>query len=101
MREAQFNGGDIAWQKFLEKYLKPNVPSKNGARKGRYNVIVRFTVDKEGVTSGIQAETKFGYGMEEELIRVIKKSPKWMPATYLGKHVNAYRRQPVTFLVDY
>ncbi len=47
----------------------------------------------------MKAETSFGYGMEEEVIRIIKKGPKWTPASVNGKHVNAYRRQPVTFAV--
>jgi len=101
LREAEFKGGNEAWKRFLEKNLKSDVPSKNGARKGTYLVVIRFVIDKEGFASSIKAETNFGYGMEEEVIRVIKKSEKWRPAIYLGKQVNAYRRQPITFVVDY
>jgi protein TonB len=38
--------------------------------------------------------------MEEEVVRIIKKGPKWKPAVQNGKLVNAYRRQPVTFVVS-
>ena len=38
--------------------------------------------------------------MEVEAIRVIMNGPKWVPATQYGYKVNAYRRQPVTFLVE-
>jgi hypothetical protein len=38
--------------------------------------------------------------MEAEVIRVIKKSGKWIPATMKGKPVKAYRKQPITFIVD-
>src|ERR1044072_4657683 len=38
--------------------------------------------------------------MEEYVIRLIKKSAQWTPATQNGKAVKAYRRQPVTFQLD-
>jgi periplasmic protein TonB len=62
--------------------------------------VVRFIVDKKGNISNVSAETNLGYGMEKEVIRVIKKGPKWIPAIQNGKVVKAYRRQPITFLVS-
>jgi hypothetical protein len=44
--------------------------------------------------------TDFGFGMEEEVVRIINSGPKWMPAIQDGKQVKAYRKQPVTFQVD-
>jgi len=38
--------------------------------------------------------------MEKEVMRIIKKGPKWQPAMQDGKPLNAYRRQPVTFMVS-
>src|SRR5262249_30826974 len=43
--------------------------------------------------------TDFGHGMEEKVVEIIKKGPKWAPAIQNGKNVKAYRKQPVTFLV--
>jgi protein TonB len=37
--------------------------------------------------------------MEEEVMRVIKRGPKWIPASQNGRLVKAYRKQPVTFVV--
>jgi hypothetical protein len=47
----------------------------------------------------IKQLTNHGFGMEDEVIRVISKGPKWNPAIQNGKQVKAYRRQPVTFQV--
>lgn len=99
-REASFPGGDDGWRRYLQKNLNPNVPINNGARVGRYTVIIRFIVRKDGSLDGISAETKNGYGMEEHVIKLIKNVPKWIPAIQYGRYVNAYRRQPVTFLVE-
>jgi hypothetical protein len=37
--------------------------------------------------------------MEDEVLRVITKGPKWNPAIQDGRAVKAYRKQPVTFMV--
>ncbi|MES2847834.1 MAG: energy transducer TonB [Bacteroidota bacterium] len=99
-QEASFPGGLEAWTEFLQKTMKTNVPRKNKAPIGRYQVIARFIVDTEGKLSDIECETNHGYGLEAEVIRVLKKSPDWNPAKLNGKPVKAYRRQPVTFLVE-
>jgi hypothetical protein len=38
--------------------------------------------------------------MEEEVIRVIAKGPNWNPGSQNGKTVNAYKTQPVTFVIS-
>jgi hypothetical protein len=98
--EAGFPGGDMGWRRFLEKTLNPNVPTDKGAPAGTYKVMVQFTIAKDGNLSNITALTKHGYGMEEEVIKTIKKSGKWVPGKYKGKAVNSYRRQPVTFVIE-
>lgn len=98
--EASYPGGLEAWKKFLLKNLKAEVPVNNNAPIGQYTVIVQFIVDREGAVSDIKALTNHGYGMEEEVIRIIKKSGTWSPATQGGRTVKAYRKQPVTFLVE-
>lgn len=98
--EASFPGGLPAWKTFLVKNLKANVPADNSAPVGKYTVIVQFVVGKDGAVSGIKALTNFGYGMEDEVVRIIEKSGNWTPALQNGKAVNAYRKQPVTFVVE-
>ena len=99
-KEAEFPGGLQAWSRYLQKNLNPNVGFDNGAVPGTYQVIVKFIVSKEGVISDVTAETKHGFGMEEEAVKIIKRGPKWTPALQNGQNVNAYRRQPVTFLIE-
>ncbi len=98
-KEAQFPGGQPAWRAFLESNLNGNVATKKKAPLGKYTVIVQFIVGYDGTISNIEATTNHGYGMEKEVIRVIKKGPKWTPAQQNGRPVKAYRRQPVMFEV--
>lgn len=98
-KEAHFSGEEAGWRKFLQRNLDPDVPVRNRAPEGTYMVIVQFIVDKEGHVTDIKPLTKFGFGMEDEVIRILRKSPKWIPAIQFGRNVKAYRKQPVTFMV--
>lgn len=97
--EASYPGGDKAWRRFLESNLDPTVATRNKAPVGVYTVIIQFVVDKEGRVTDIKPLTNQGYGMEKEVIRLLKKAPRWKPAIQTGRPVKAYRRQPVTFMV--
>ena len=99
--EAGFPGGDKAWISFLTENLNAQVPIDHEAPIGKYTVWVQFLVDKEGNVTDIKSLTNWGYGMEEEVVRILKLVPdKWTPAIQNGRPVKAYRKQPVTFVVD-
>ena len=98
--EASFPGGEAAWKKFLEKNLRGDVATENGAPAGIYTVLVQFIVDKERNLSDIKPLTNWGYGMEKEVLRLIAISPKWSPASRNGRALKAYRKQPVTFMIE-
>lgn len=98
--EAQFPGGARAWENFLKRNLDANVPVDNGAPGGRYTVYIQFVVDKEGNVSDLKPITSHGFGMEQEAIRVLRKATKWTPANQNGRAVKAYRKQPITFVVE-
>jgi TonB family protein len=98
--EATFPGGESGWRKYLEKNLNPNVPVENGAPIGIYTVIVQFIVDKNGNISDVKTLTSFGYGMEQEVLRIIQKGPSWSPASQSKRPVKAYRKQPITFVIE-
>lgn len=98
-KDASYPGGPEAWRKHLEKNMDGLVTVRNGAPPGNYTPIIQFMVDTDGKISDIKALTNIGYGTEDEAIRVIKKSGKWIPAVQFGKNVKAYRKQPLTFQV--
>ena len=98
--EAGFAGGEDGWRNFLRNNLNASTPVKFGAAAGKYVVIVKFVVSKDGSLNNIACENDPGFGMGQEAVRVIKASPKWTPAIQNGRNVNAYRRQPITFVVS-
>ena len=94
--DASFPGGMTQWARFLNKNLR--YPDDAVSQGIGGTVVVQFVVDLDGNVSDVKAisgpETG---GLREEAERVIKKSGKWVPAIQNGRHVKAYRRQPVTF----
>lgn len=98
--EADYPGGINEWVKYLQRNLRADVPVDLGAAAGKYTVLVQFIVNLDGSITDITPLTNLGYGMEQEVIRIIKQSGKWTPAIQNGRTVKAYRRQPVTFMVE-
>lgn len=98
--EASFPGEGKGWKEFLQKNLNPNTPVDNNAPVGRYIVKVQFTVEIDGSLSDIKPMTNLGYGLEKEVLRIIRKSGSWIPAIRDGKPVRAYRLQPVVFITE-
>lgn len=97
---AEPDGGKDSWETFLKKNINYDIPTFNEAPPGRYVVKVKFTVFKDGHLGDITPLTKYGYGMERELVHALKKSPDWHPAMQNGVPVNAYRVQTITFIVE-
>lgn len=99
-KDASFPGGEEAWKDYLAKELNSLLAYENKAPEGEHVVMVSFTVDKEGNLLNITPVTRQGFGMEEEAVRVIQKSGKWIPASLYGKIIKSHRLQPVQFLVN-
>ena len=88
-------GGDIELSKFLSKnILYPKLAKENNI-EGR--VVVRFVVEKDGTISNTDILRKLGFGCDEEVIRLIKSMPKWVPGKQNGKPVRVYYTLPIVF----
>jgi protein TonB len=98
-REAGFPGKTAGWRRYLERNMNPMVPANLGAPNGQFTVAVRFVVNKDGTLEDLEPLTSHGYGMEEEVLRLIRKRPRWEPARMHNRLVRAYRIQPVTFVI--
>ena len=92
---------DFPWVKFLNKHIDYSIATFNHAPRGVHKVIIGFNVLADGSLANFEALTKRGYGMEREVMKALKKSPKWKPAMQNGKPVEVYRTQEVKFEVDY
>ena len=99
-KHPEFKGGKKAWQDFLRSNINIKVPFENKAIPGNYKVMIRFIIGSDGKLRDIGADSNCGYGMESEVIRIIKKSDAWIPAeTKSGKKVSFTMRTIVIFNV--
>jgi hypothetical protein len=98
--EASYPGGVDSWQQFLINNANASVATDNGAPVGRYMALIQFIVGTDGNLTEFKPLTKMGYGMEQEVIRILKLSGPWSPAIQNGKPIKAYRKQPLTFSVE-
>lgn len=83
------------------KYLAENLTYPEQAQENRVEgkVVVQFVVEKDGSLSDIKVirGQELGNGIPEEAIRVIRKMPKWKPATQSGAPVRSYLTVPISF----
>ena len=94
-QESGYPGGVTAWLQFLNRNLHyPDAAVNNGIQG---TVIVQFRVSKEGKTSDFTVIQSAGKDLNDEAIRVMKKSGDWQPAVNGGTAVDAYKTQPVVF----
>lgn len=96
----QFPGGEEAWRKYLVKNLKASIPVDEGWKAGKYTVIVKFIVHADGTLSHVSTENYKGTRTALHCIDIIKNGPKWLPAIQNGRNVNAYKKQPITFVIE-
>lgn len=96
----EFPGGKAAWVDFLKRNIDIRIPFMKNVIPGTYVVSVRFTVGRDSSLRNIGAESGCGYGMEDEVIKSLKLSPKWKPAQTSYKEVVSFAtRQLVIFKI--
>ncbi len=92
---ATFIGPEVDLKKFILTRLDSSLIRKNGAKRKKYIVTIRFIVFKDGSTCDFAAESKNRYGLEQEVIRILKTSSQWSPAIQNGIFVPSYTHQTI------
>ncbi|MBX9806445.1 MAG: energy transducer TonB [Flavobacteriaceae bacterium] len=84
------NGIGDFYQFIAKNYVFPNV------KKLRGKVFVAFIIEKDGSIGEVVILRDLGCGTGEEAIRVLKKSPKWIPAQLKGEKVRCRFNLPIS-----
>jgi len=77
--EAEFPGGNQGLMQFIQQNLV--YPSEAIELNVSGKVYVRFTIDSLGNVQNIEIEKGVSNAINQEVIRVIKIMPKWIPST--------------------
>jgi protein TonB len=94
-RAPEFPGGPDALKRFLAKNLTTPSDLEDGEKK---TVHIRFKVDKDGSVNTFEIITSGGNEFDNEVVRVCKKMPRWLPAHQNGINVPVSYLLPVTFI---
>lgn len=95
-RDASFKGNEYKWRNYLENNLEfpRNVKLVN---TDIITVVIIATIDEDGNIEDAYVETPFDPLFDDEALRVMKKSPKWMPAIRYNRRVKMRIRQAISF----
>jgi periplasmic protein TonB len=91
----EFPGGEQKFLDFLAKTIKyPRIAVENGI-SGR--VYATFIINAHGEVESVKIMRSLGFGLDEEVQRVLNLSPAWSPGIYHGKAVRTVINVPVSF----
>ena len=93
----EFLGGVFALRKFLERNL---VNPRELENHERISVKEQFVVGFDGKLKTFQVVENGGDEFNNEVIRVLKKMPAWIPGRANGRNVSVYYRIPVKFISE-
>jgi protein TonB len=92
---AQFVGGDKAMMKFLIDNIE-YLPIRQYIHQPYGRIICRFVVEKDGSITNVEIIRSLDkHYYDNEVIRVVKLMPNWLPAKKDGKVVRSYFMLPV------
>jgi protein TonB len=91
-------GGAEGWASFLEKNLR--YPAEAKAQRINGTVNLSFIVERDGQITHIQIEHRAGHGFDEEALRVLKLSPKWIPGLLNGQTMRVKYTLPINFRIE-
>ncbi|MFD0767252.1 energy transducer TonB [Mucilaginibacter lutimaris] len=94
-KAPEFPGGDEKFFKFLAFTIK--FPSADREQKNSGRVILTFAIDKDGSVTDEKIVRGVSKTIDAEVIRAIKRSPKWQPGARDGHPFKSTVSVPVSF----
>ncbi len=92
MIQPKFNGGGI---ELFSKYIYNQIDKSKIKKPGK--VVFTFDIIASGEIKNIRIVEFKDMDFVTEVIRVLKQSPKWQPATRAGKPISINLRFPIEF----
>ncbi|MDB5131140.1 MAG: hypothetical protein JWR02_889 [Mucilaginibacter sp.] len=93
-----FPGGVEEFGRFLAYNIRYPVVARENNIQGR--IIISFVVEIDGSLTEMKIVKGIGGGCDEEALRVMRSSPKWMPAIQDGKAVRMPYSVPIAFTLS-
>ncbi|QPH37648.1 M56 family metallopeptidase [Pedobacter endophyticus] len=94
-KQPEFPGGIRKFYEYLSRSIRYPQAAQENNLQGK--VFLSFIVEKSGDLSDIKITRGLGNGMDEEAVRVLTNSPKWIPGMSDGKTVRVKYNINVNF----
>lgn len=94
-QEAQFPGGSKELHRFISSNIKYPYSAQETETEGF--VIAKFTIQKNGSVENIQIVSGLSYTCDKEVLKALRKMPKWIPAKQNGRTVCSSFILPVSY----
>lgn len=94
---AHPENGTRAFKQYLEKNIRYPDQAKINKVEGR--VTIQFTVESDGSLTNFVVLKGIGSGCDEELIRLVKEGPRWIPAKLDGTVVQDKAKVRLKFVL--
>jgi len=88
------------WQNYLAEKLELDSLAQDTIPPCTYQFTAQILIGKNGCIEQVKIIDDPGYGLGDKAIRVILAYQQWQPAEMNGRRVRAYRRQPITIVVE-
>ncbi|HTI59222.1 energy transducer TonB [Mucilaginibacter sp.] len=96
--QTNYPGGQESYNKYLDKNGRyPQIARQVGVQG---NVLARFIIEKDSTLSHIGIYSGIGSGTDDEVIRLIRNSGKWIPSQLNGINVRTRCIVPIQFLLE-
>ncbi|MDA9554932.1 TonB family protein [Pelobium sp.] len=95
LKLAEFKGGTQAFTRFISTNLRYPPEARREGVQGR--VVISFKVQIDGSLSDFKINKSVSNEIDEEALRVLKSSPKWIPGQYRGINETVSYTIPITF----
>ena len=95
-REVSFTGGSKAWMKYVSKHAY----FPDGWRIVNTDavvVVVSATINEEGKVTDAYVSSPFHPSFDQIALKMMRSSPRWIPAIAHHRKIKSYIRQPITF----
>lgn len=96
--QPSFPGGMEKFYAYLKKAVRYPPMAQENNIQGK--VFLSFVVEKDGSLTDIKVDRKLGGGTDEEAVRVLKASPRWIPGVQNGKKVRVKYNIPISFTLS-
>jgi TonB family protein len=93
--QPSFPGGMDKFYGYVQRSVIYPKEAKDNRIEGK--VFLSFVVETDGALSDIKVERKLGGGTDEEAVRVLEESPKWIPGVQNGQRVRVKYNIPISF----